>query len=62
VNHALWRAGFLHARVRVLDGRVRLSGRFASDADEARARDAIASTAAWLEEALLPLALEEPSP
>lgn len=62
VNHALWRAGFLHARARVVDGRVLLSGRFASEADEARAREAIASTAAWLEEALLPLAEEEPAP
>lgn len=62
VNHALWRAGFLHARATVMDGRVQLSGRFTSEADEARARAAIAPAATELEEALLPLAEEEPVP
>jgi Pilus formation protein N terminal region len=52
VNHTLWRAGFLHARASVVDGRVSLSGRFASDADEARARAAIASEVVWMEELL----------
>ena len=61
VDHALWRAGFLHARARVVEGRVFLGG-FASDADEARARAAIAPAIAELEEVLtLPL-VEESAP
>jgi hypothetical protein len=52
VNHELWRAGFFDARAIVVGDRVLLSGHFASDAAESRARATIAPYVTWLEERL----------
>jgi hypothetical protein len=61
INHELWRAGFLDARVIVQENEVVLSGHFKSKLEETVAVGTIAPYVEWLADGLgLPIAASEP--